>query len=145
MQLLFQLDLNPTEDLDGVFEAFWPSARPMPTLARSPRVPCEECGVGLEVLDGLVAELAEHWDIRRMGVIERNVIRLAVYEMLHRPISRRWYPSTRPSTSPSTSAARSPGASSTGSWTGSSRTSTGRTGNPWKPRQNRCRKQTNAG
>jgi len=34
-------------------------------------------------LDARIQEVAENWDIRRMAVIDRNVLRLAVYELLH--------------------------------------------------------------
>jgi len=34
--------------------------------------------------DRLIASVAEHWDIARMAVVDRNVLRMAVYEMLRR-------------------------------------------------------------
>lgn len=36
-------------------------------------------------LDHLVRERAEHWRLERMAVVDRNVLRLALYELLHRP------------------------------------------------------------
>ena len=33
----------------------------------------------------MIAEAAEHWRIERMAVIDRLILRLAVYEFLHQP------------------------------------------------------------
>ena len=37
------------------------------------------------ILDPMIAEAAEHWRIERMAVIDRLILRLAVYEFLHQP------------------------------------------------------------
>ena len=34
-------------------------------------------------IDGRIATAAEHWRLERMAVVDRNVLRLAVFEMLH--------------------------------------------------------------
>ena len=36
-------------------------------------------------LDPMIAEAAEHWRIERMNVLDRLILRLAVYEFLHWP------------------------------------------------------------
>ena len=36
-------------------------------------------------LDPLIAEAAEHWRLERMNVMDRLILRLAVYEFLHEP------------------------------------------------------------
>jgi N utilization substance protein B len=35
-------------------------------------------------IDALISRHAENWDIERMGTVDRNVMRIAVYEMLYR-------------------------------------------------------------
>ena len=83
MQLLFQLDLNPSDELDGVFRAFWADKKP----DRRGRSFAEDLVRGVygirERIDPMIQAAAEHWDVRRMSTLDRNVIRLAVYEMLH--------------------------------------------------------------
>ena len=37
----------------------------------------------VEELDPMIAEAAEHWRIERMNVMDRLILRLAVYEFLH--------------------------------------------------------------
>lgn len=39
----------------------------------------------LQRLDPLIAEAAEHWRIERMAVMDRIILRLAVYEFLEQP------------------------------------------------------------
>ena len=36
-------------------------------------------------IDRLIREVAENWDIERMAVIDRNVLRMATFELLHCP------------------------------------------------------------
>jgi N utilization substance protein B len=33
-------------------------------------------------IDGLIVQYTEHWDLERMAVVDRNILRLAVYELL---------------------------------------------------------------
>ena len=36
-----------------------------------------------EALDGLLSEVSEGWPVHRMSAVERSILRLALYEMLH--------------------------------------------------------------
>src|SRR2546427_573196 len=36
-------------------------------------------------IDAIIAETAEHWDLERMAVVDRNILRMAVYELLCEP------------------------------------------------------------
>ena len=42
----------------------------------------------LELLDERIRSRAEHWRISRMAVVDRNILRLAVYEFLNEPTPR---------------------------------------------------------
>jgi transcription antitermination protein NusB len=42
----------------------------------------------LNELDERIRSRAEHWRISRMAVVDRNILRLAVYEFLHEPTPR---------------------------------------------------------
>ena len=43
------------------------------------------CGTieNIEAIDNLIRTRAEHWRIERMAIVDRNVLRLAVYEFLY--------------------------------------------------------------
>jgi len=39
----------------------------------------------IEALDRLVREQSEHWRPERMAAVDRNILRVALYELLHHP------------------------------------------------------------
>lgn len=88
VQLLFQFDLNPDET-DGAFRYFWSTHKldGNSDRVRKSREFTEGLVRGvrgrLSELDDEIRKYARNWDIRRMGVIERNVLRMALYEMTH--------------------------------------------------------------
>ena len=108
VQFLFQHDLNPPEDLDSALENFWMHQRaaeievlegrstwgerkelPPPTeeeLAIQQFAEPRVRGVieNREAIDHGRARLATNGDLHRMAVVDRNILRLAVFEMLHR-------------------------------------------------------------
>jgi N utilization substance protein B len=42
----------------------------------------------VETLDERIRSRAEHWRISRMAIVDRNILRLAVYEFLYEPTPR---------------------------------------------------------
>ena len=108
VQFLFQHDLNPPENLQAALDHFWHSQRtsaiadekgdakwgqktelpPLSPEETALRVFADPLIRGtLEHRDQLDAEIMKHaknWDLHRMAVVDRNILRLAIYEMLHR-------------------------------------------------------------
>jgi N utilization substance protein B len=108
VQFLFQHDLNQPEDLAEALHRFWESQRAA-ALAEDkadarwgqqvelPPPTAEEASVQafaeplirgalehLAEIDAQIKKYARNWDIHRMAVVDRNVLRLAIYEMLYR-------------------------------------------------------------
>ena len=85
VQFLFQRDFN-NGDLEEALKDFWASCEPAP----SPKAKAFADGLIRGVLehnehvDRELQKYADHWDVRRMGALDRNVMRLASYEMLYR-------------------------------------------------------------
>lgn len=84
VQFLFQQDFN-TGDTERALEDFWrlqnvpPKARPFAAeLIRGVLDHIRE-------LDRRIQHYAEHWEVKRMNAVDRNAIRLALFEMLFRP------------------------------------------------------------
>ncbi len=84
VQFLFQRDFNRGE-LDAALAEFWNEKKANPKS----RAFTEELVKGVEAhlseIDGLIRTYAEHWDVKRMGAVDRNVMRVALFEMVHRP------------------------------------------------------------
>lgn len=108
VQFLFQYDLNQAEDLEEALRLFWDSQQgaalaeekavarwgqsvelPPPTSEEAAvRVFAEPLIRGtlqhLPDLDAQIEKYARNWNIHRMAVVDRNILRLAIYEMLYR-------------------------------------------------------------
>ncbi|PYI84833.1 MAG: transcription antitermination factor NusB [Verrucomicrobia bacterium] len=108
VQFLFQYDLNPPEYLDEALDQFWLSQRAA-TIADEkgvatwgqktelPPLTAEEGQVRLfadplirgviehrSELDERIKQYAKNWELHRMAAVDRNILRLAIYEMVHR-------------------------------------------------------------
>ena len=108
VQFLFQHDLNPPEDLPAALEHFWESQRAAAIAedkgyatwgepVELPPPTAEELAIR-EFADPLIRGVLEHrdeadevirkhaknWELHRIAAVDRNVLRLAIYEMLHR-------------------------------------------------------------
>jgi N utilization substance protein B len=81
LQLLFQLDLSP-EPVEEALAGYW--------AARKPRAAVAEYGTRLvrgamsrrDWIDEVLGAISHHWRVARMAVVDRNILRLALYEML---------------------------------------------------------------
>lgn len=38
-----------------------------------------------EEIDSLIKQFSEHWRLERMPIVDRNILRLAIFELLYRP------------------------------------------------------------
>lgn len=94
VQMLFQLDLNPDAETppEEVFREFWEGQLRLRGDAEQDAVPpapirkfTEAIVVGVmkhrESIDALITACVKNWDIQRIGGIERNVLRMGVYEL----------------------------------------------------------------
>ncbi len=108
VQFLFQHDVNPPDELEAALEQFWNSQRltafldakgqalwgqavelpPMTTEEAATRLFSDTLIHGVlqnrEAVDKLIIKYAQNWELHRMAVVDRNVLRLAIYEMLYR-------------------------------------------------------------
>lgn len=108
VQFLFQQEANPAEDLAAALDQFWNSQReaalaeeagpstwgerkelPPPTAEETAeRLFAEPLIRGtLEnraEIDVVLQKYLKNWDLHRVAAVDRNVMRLAIYEMLHR-------------------------------------------------------------
>ena len=103
VQFLFQTEFNREDvKLDKALELFWnfqdqlasmdpADSMEIPADGKSlskARVFAEELIRGViskhREIDALIEKFAANWDVERIGTVERNVMRLAIYEMLYR-------------------------------------------------------------
>ena len=81
LQFLYQLDLREEADPAPHAVEFWSRH----SLEDDAREFAEELVRGTMAarteIDETIARCTEHWDLARMAVVDRNVLRLAVYEL----------------------------------------------------------------
>ena len=85
VQFLFQTEFNP-EELDQALGEFWNDEEKTP-LERDRKYVNEVIhGVIDEQvqIDRTLKRYTDNWDVDRLGVLDRTVLRVAVYEMLFR-------------------------------------------------------------
>jgi N utilization substance protein B len=84
LQILFQWDAR-RQPVDDVINAYYDTLFSEEQPGRDPFVAELVHGtIGhLEEVDGRISRHAEHWRLERMPAVDRNILRLAVYEMAH--------------------------------------------------------------
>lgn len=85
LQLLYQVDLNPPENLDAIFSEFRGRTHAPPFAHGFTESLVRGVCANREQIDASISRSADRWDISRMAATDRNVIRLAAYEILHCP------------------------------------------------------------
>lgn len=82
LQLLFQLDLNPGIDRPTV-ERFIGDRLKEQELRTFCQVLYDGVRGNLAAIDEKLTEAAENWRVPRMAAVDRNVLRLGAFELLH--------------------------------------------------------------
>lgn len=82
LQVLYQMEVievPPEEALRLYYECFDSPLELRPF--------CEELVRGVyhhqQEIDGVIASASQHWRLERMSIVDRNILRLALYEMLY--------------------------------------------------------------
>ncbi len=90
LQFLYQYDLNgatknPAAKLEEYRELFWMTQEPVPEHAAAfANELISGVAANLAVIDEKIARYTEHWELSRIAAVDRNILRLAMYEMLFR-------------------------------------------------------------
>ena len=86
LQMLFQYDIARPR-VDELADLYWEAfGDEMGDVAREFSTNLANGAIShLEEIDALIKHRAEHWRIQRMAVVDRNVLRLAIYEFLYQP------------------------------------------------------------
>ncbi len=82
LQMLYQVDVRGDEviaDADAFFEREAPDEPDLHAFARRLLAGTLQARGRI---DAIITDAAQNWDLRRMALIDRNILRMAVYEML---------------------------------------------------------------
>jgi N utilization substance protein B len=84
LQMLFQWEVGQHTP-DKVLATFLPTHKAEDEVKDFARRLFEGTVANIDSIDPLLGRHAENWKIERMAAVDRNVLRLAIYEMLHEP------------------------------------------------------------
>jgi N utilization substance protein B len=84
LQLLFQMDITG-ENIETAMPKYW---QLKDDINEQSREFCDSLARGYyenrELIDRIVSENADNWRLDRMAVVDRNIMRIAIYEFLFR-------------------------------------------------------------
>ena len=84
LQILFQLDIRQEKPSAVVLKRFWAEYEPDDEVKAFAEEIIKGTYKHRAEIDKLLHQCAKNWSLDRMAVVDRNVLRMAVYEILHR-------------------------------------------------------------
>jgi len=81
LQVLYQIDMSDG-DAEEVFNLFWHHFTPSDDLKDFTQLIVEGVQHHREEIDAIIEHYSEHWRLKRMTIVDRNILRLAIYELL---------------------------------------------------------------
>jgi len=81
LQILYKLEFDPGE-ADAAVDSFWKKKRGTAETKDYSRWLVEGVLSRKEELDAAIQSVSEHWRVTRMAIVDRNILRLAAYELL---------------------------------------------------------------
>ena len=82
LQMLFQFDV--TRKQDGLMDHFWAQRKVIHAVRDFADCLVEGVLKNLDEIDGMIKKYAQHWSLERIGTVDRNILRFAIYEILYR-------------------------------------------------------------
>jgi N utilization substance protein B len=85
VQFLYQREFHPeSESADADYRVFTEELKPERKAAEFGRVLMLGVVKHQPEFDALIVRLLENWDFKRVGLVERNILRLALFELHYR-------------------------------------------------------------
>jgi N utilization substance protein B len=84
VQFLYQIDAHPTDDTKRALDEFWALTETEGPLRDYAADLIHGVLQHRDELDKKIAGYAQNWEFDRMALVDRNILRLALYEMTYR-------------------------------------------------------------
>ena len=82
LQILYQIDIRHA-DCQQILQEFWRGHEPTSDVKAFANRLAQGTMEHLVDIDPLIARHADNWTLKRMAVIDRNILRLGVYELVY--------------------------------------------------------------
>jgi N utilization substance protein B len=84
LQILFQLEFNPA-DAAALVRRYWDGQRTTADVREYGDWLVERILARREEIDRTIQAVSKNWRLARMGTVDRNILRIAVCELLYEP------------------------------------------------------------
>jgi len=85
LQVLFQLEFD-SSDVERSLGEYWAGKAPKDDVRDYASWLVHGILARKAEVDGLIRDTSEHWRMERMGLVDRNVLRMAVFELLEEKV-----------------------------------------------------------
>jgi len=84
LQILFQLDIRKEKPSAVILKRFWTEYNPDDEVRDFAEDIVKGTYKHLPKINNLIHQCAKNWSLDRMAVVDRNVLRMAIYEIIYR-------------------------------------------------------------
>ena len=86
LKALFAWDINEGQDREETFELFWTQAEDVSEeITEFAKRLIEGTAKNIETIDELIKNQAKNWQFSRLAYVDRNILRLSIFELLYCP------------------------------------------------------------
>ncbi|MFH1779481.1 MAG: transcription antitermination factor NusB [Candidatus Omnitrophota bacterium] len=83
LQILYQIDITK-DSPDNLLSAFWENKKTESEVRDFATALVKGTVENMQKIDDIITKYASNWKLKRMAVVDRNVLRLSAYELLYR-------------------------------------------------------------
>ncbi|MBI4843037.1 MAG: transcription antitermination factor NusB [Nitrospirae bacterium] len=84
LKLLFQAEFTENGLSDEIWKSFWSGHNADEKLKDFTRAITEGTLKHIKHLDEIITKAADNWSVDRMSAVDRNILRIAAYELIYR-------------------------------------------------------------
>lgn len=83
LKVLYQIDIRK-ENPEQIMKEFWKENPPEKKVKQYSRLLIRQTLEHLDQIDSIIKETSSHWKIDRIGLVELNILRFAICEILYK-------------------------------------------------------------
>jgi len=83
LKILYRIEIS-RDSIKASTEDFWSIEEPEKEVRDFANSIVKGTCKNIAEIDKIISKCADNWDIKRMAVIDKNILRLGIYEILHR-------------------------------------------------------------
>jgi N utilization substance protein B len=76
------MDVN-NNDVEEAFNFFWQHFTPSEDLKEFAQIIVQGVYHHIEQIDAIIEHYSEHWRLKRMSIVDRNILRSAIFELMY--------------------------------------------------------------